>query len=193
MRGHFQLFACYPLAPVAFVAGGLAVEVSNGFALFCLLLCAGYYWLLLSGLWACRGVGGWAKGFYTAAWAVVWFHSLAAVLLIFSKSRAVQDGAVAGVFLTVFAVWCLCSLAGAAIAWRRHKWTQAFTQIFWPLATFAVPLLDENLPYGFLDAWWIAAVGFGVQGLQAFLLALSLEVPSGDSLERGQESDIGWE
>lgn len=182
MGSHFLLLTCYPLALIAMVFGALGTE-GLCYLPVAALVCAAYYVLLLWSLRGCRRVGGWAGRFYQLAGIVVCVHLIPATLLL-TGHKSWEDPAFAGVLLTMFAVYACCSLAGAAMALRNGKWIQALGQIMWPTSVFAFPYLPGIISL-------VPILGFGIQGVHALLLALSLEVPLGESFD--PVFAIGWE
>lgn len=187
-----MLFACYPLAPIAAVIGGLGVEFRGLYLGLSVLISAAYYALLISSLRDCGKVGGWAGRFYQLALLSVVLHMIPACFL-FGGPAHWQDLAFAGVLLTMFAVYACCSLAGAAMAKRNGKWIQVGSQLFWPVSLLAIPILGPHLTVASAPLLILPVIGFGIQGLQALFLALSLDVPFGESWGAEPDLAIGWE
>ena len=161
-----MLFACYLLAPVAAVIGGVGVLL-NFYFIPALAVCAAYCALLLDTLFKCSKVGGWAGRFYLMAMAVVCAHLIPLAMLASGASSEMFDP-IEGIFLTVYGVFACCSLAGAALACRSRLWVQALMQLLWPVL-FWLPRLFPDM-YLYL----VSVFAFGLQGFQAmFLVAMN--------------------
>lgn len=188
MRSQVSLFFCYPLAFVAVFFGGVGLT-EHGISLWSTLLCGGYYLLLLHSLCGCVSVGGWAARFYQGAVVAVLLQLTMVLVLLLGLDRS--DFLLVSAMLAVYPVYLLCSLAGADLARRAGRNFQAALQVMWPLLFVGVPFLGfryTNWDFCFV----VPFVAFGAQGIQALLLALSLDHPEASMPDRSPPA-IGWE
>jgi hypothetical protein len=189
MRSQVNLFLCYPLAFVAVFFGGVGLT-EHGISLWSTLLCGGYYFYLLRSLCGCVSVGGWAARFYQAAVVAVLLQLTMVLVLLLGLDRS--DFLLVSALLAVYPVYLLCSLAGADLARRAGRNFQAALQVMWPLLFVGMPMLGFR--FSNLDSicFLVPFVAFGAQGIQALLLALSLDHPEESIPERSPPA-IGWE
>lgn len=189
MRCQIKLFLCYPLAPaslfIAALVGAFLSMVPILAFLACGLIVLAYYFLLISSLLGCSKMGGWPLFFYQLAMASACTNLASASLVFFPHSNLTER--VPLLFgLTILGVYIACSLAGAAMAWGSGRKIQAAMQVLWPVLSILAPFLTARLLV-------VSLLVFGVQGLQAMLLGLSLHTCDTPVIQRPEDSEIGWE
>ncbi|MBS2039860.1 hypothetical protein JST97_33050 [bacterium] len=191
MRCQVKLFLCYPLALItALVLAMVAAALSQMPVLAVVLsifTCLPFYALLGSGLLGCSKLGGWPGFFYGLALVSLFLHLASLALAVFEHRPDLQDAALTIIALTMLGIYVSCSLAGFSIAWGSGRKVQAAMQILWPVLFFLGPLLTPTFTL-------FPILAYGLQGLQAMLLALSLHIPNEDNISQAaQTTDIGWE
>lgn len=191
MRCQVKLFLCYPLAPITAAVAAMVMAALSPMPVLAIvvgvLTFLPFYALLISGLLGCSKLGGWPGLFYGLALASVFLHLASICLTLFESSPTLQNTGFELIVLGILGVYVSCSLAGFSLAWCSGKKAQAALQILWPVLFFLGPLLTPTL-------FLFPILAFGIQGLQAMLLGLTLHTPGEEPALKGPQSpDIGWE